>query len=239
MTATKITQIHVHYVILLKISIYHPYHLHLRSSSCKLNRFFFLPWYRISLHKFPFLQMVHADKTTGELHCVQFGHWVTRHCPRLLVGLREWTKSLLLPQKQETEEQSSELGATDMYLIVGNFCRRKLSQICQLRDYSLSEILDGASNSASTAVFSGLQIFLLTNSWIFSLKHFPLHSTSQSHSIKHIKIAFNLCRSPKCFLIFSRDREWGWSYFTTTTSHFLYGQVALPAASGWDGEVGG
>ena len=55
-----------------------------------------------------FLQMVHADKSTGELHRVQFGHWVTRHCPRLLVGLREWTKSLLFPQNQETEEQSSE-----------------------------------------------------------------------------------------------------------------------------------
>ena len=58
-----------------------------------------------------FFQMVHADKTTGELHRVQFGHWVSRHCPRLLVGLREWTKSLLLPQKQETEEQSSKSGA--------------------------------------------------------------------------------------------------------------------------------
>ena len=56
--------------------------------------------------------MVHADKATGELHRTQFGHWVARHCPRLLVGLREWTKSLLLPQKQQpdasqgTEEQT-------------------------------------------------------------------------------------------------------------------------------------
>ena len=55
-----------------------------------------------------YLQMVHADKTTGELHRVQFGHWVSRHCPRLLVGLQEWTKSLLLPQSQETGDLSSE-----------------------------------------------------------------------------------------------------------------------------------
>ena len=48
--------------------------------------------------------MVHADKATGELHRAQFGHWAGRHCPRLLVGLREWTKSLLLPPK-DTEEQ--------------------------------------------------------------------------------------------------------------------------------------
>ena len=45
--------------------------------------------------------MVHADKATGELHRSQFGHWAGRHCPRLLVGLREWTKSLLMPQKEE------------------------------------------------------------------------------------------------------------------------------------------
>ena len=52
--------------------------------------------------------MVHADKASGELHRVQFGHWVGRHCPRLLIGLREWTKSLLLPQSSETSGQRTE-----------------------------------------------------------------------------------------------------------------------------------
>lgn len=48
--------------------------------------------------------MVHTDKATGELHRTQFGHWAGRHCPQLLVGLREWTKSLLLPTR-DAEEQ--------------------------------------------------------------------------------------------------------------------------------------
>ena len=50
--------------------------------------------------------MVHADKESGELHRTQFGHWAGRHCPRLLVGLREWTKSLLLPPR-DTEQQAT------------------------------------------------------------------------------------------------------------------------------------
>lgn len=53
------------------------------------------------------MQMVHADRTSGELHRAQFGHWAGRHCPRLLIGLREWTKSLLFPQKDEAGEQAT------------------------------------------------------------------------------------------------------------------------------------
>ena len=61
--------------------------------------------------------MVHADKATGELHRSQFGHWVARHCPRLLEGIRQWTKSLLLPQEDashKTEEQGATTEATTL-----------------------------------------------------------------------------------------------------------------------------
>ena len=48
----------------------------------------------------PVIQMLHVDKTSGLLHKSQFSHWVSKRCPRLLEGIRQWTKSLLLPQRE-------------------------------------------------------------------------------------------------------------------------------------------
>ena len=59
-------------------------------------------------------QMLLADKTTGQLHTMQFDVWVSEHCPELLEGIRHWILSLLRehPQQQTGETNQAVAMAT-------------------------------------------------------------------------------------------------------------------------------